>query len=82
MKICIELDEEMKEKWLVAKESLEEEFVYQYETVVSLSDSEVLRGILKGWESADDDRIPMFYARSFSDKEIEAMKNRKQRDNG
>jgi hypothetical protein len=62
--------------------NLEDELKSQYGTPIPLTDSEIFYAILKGWESADDDRIPMFYARSFSDEEIEAMKNRKQRDNG
>jgi hypothetical protein len=51
MKICIELDEEMKKQWNTAKESLEEEFNRQNNTSVFLLIQKYLEGYLKGGES-------------------------------
>ena len=44
MKICIELDEEMKKWWLIAKEGMEETLQNG-----ALTDAEVLKGVLEAW---------------------------------
>jgi len=62
MKICIELNEEMKEMWEYAREGLEKAFSEYYEASVSLTDSEILKGILKGWDFAESACVPFFYA--------------------
>jgi hypothetical protein len=71
MKICIELDEEMKERWDDAKDNLEDT-IKRYgetdgETQVSLTNSQVLKGVLREWD-------PISYLCVFDREEIELMK--------
>jgi len=79
MKICIELDKEMKEKWEYAKEALEEAFIDHHGISVSFTDSEILAGLLLGWDFAETTRTPFFYAASFSDDDVQVLTNRKQK---
>jgi hypothetical protein len=71
MKICIELDEEMKERWDDAKDNLEDT-IKRYgetegETQVSLTNSQILKGVLREWD-------PISYLCVFDREEIELMK--------
>ncbi len=49
MKICIELNKEMKEQWEIVKGTLEEGFEYVYGTKVALSEREESEGLLFGF---------------------------------
>ena len=71
MKICIELDEEMKERWDSAKENFKDTIERLGETLgetkVSLTNSQILKGVLREWE-------PISYLCVFDREEIEVMK--------
>lgn len=73
MKICIELDEEMEERWNDAKENFEETVERLGDTPmpikVSLTNSRILKGVLR-------EREPISYLCVFDRKEIESMKKR------
>jgi hypothetical protein len=79
MKICVELDKEMEERWEYAKEALEKAFVDHHSISVSLTDSEILAGLLLGWDFAETARTPFFYTASFGDDDVQALANRKQK---
>lgn len=74
MKICIELDDWMKERWETAKEILEQGVEYVYGMGVSLSEPEIFKGLLFCFQ----DEIGSFhFPKSFSDEELKAMQKRR-----
>lgn len=65
----------MQEWWKIAKEEIEEAFEDDAKAYIPLTDSEIFKGILNGWDSEDPTILKaMFYVLSFSEKEIETMK--------
>lgn len=75
VKLCIELDNEMQEWWKVAKEEIEEAFEDEAKIYIPLTDSEIFKGILNSWDSEDPTILKaIWYVLSFSEEEIEAMK--------
>jgi hypothetical protein len=74
MKICIELDEEMQERWDDAKDNLKNTIGKFRGIPIPLTNSDVLKGILREWS-------PIFYMCMFSSEEIEAMKRSNPQDN-
>ena len=74
MKICVELDSWMEEKWKSVRSTLEWKIQYYREADVYLSDSEVLEGLLVCFS---DETAPTFFGEEwFDDEEIEAMRER------
>lgn len=71
MKICIELDEEMKDRWNVVREELEDELEYVYKVSVALPDNLVLLGLLDGFAN---ELVEMQFPGRFTKTELEAMK--------
>jgi len=67
MKICIELDEEMQERWDDAKDNLKNMIRKFHGDTIALTNSDVLKGILREWG-------PIYYMSMFSSKEIEDIK--------
>jgi hypothetical protein len=67
MKICIELDEEMQERWDDAKDNLKNTIRKFHGDTIALTNSDVLKGILREWG-------PIYYMSMFSSKEIEDIK--------
>ena len=75
VKLCIELDNEMQEWWNDAKERIEEAFEDDAKVYIPLTDSEIFKAILYGWDLEDPPIVKnAFYVLSFSEEEIEAMK--------
>ena len=73
MKICVELDEEMKEEWESVKDILEEGFEYVYRIKVSLSNREIFAGLLFGFmNECGKHNFPF----QFDDDEIDTMVKR------
>lgn len=73
MKICIELDKEMKEQWESVKGTLEEGFEYVYGIKVALSEREIFEGLLFGFlNECGKHHFPF----QFNDDEIDSMVKR------
>ena len=71
MKICIELDEEMKDEWLGIKGHLETAIKYKTGVSVTLPDYIVFEGLLDGFEN---ELCSMGFPYRFTAKELKVMK--------
>jgi hypothetical protein len=76
MKICIELDEEINNEWEAAKEELEGVFERFYKQPASLTDFEVLKGLLFCFETAIGESADQIFIHRLSDKEVERICDR------
>ena len=65
MKICIELDEEMAEKWKETKDDVEEAFEFVYEKPIHITDNIVFRCMLYCYEEGTSESFPIMFASSF-----------------
>ncbi len=80
VKLCIELDKEMWEKWVITKEDLEHVFEYVYGKPILITNSTVFRCMLYCYEEGGLDAYPIHFADSFSNEEIQLMSQRKSND--
>jgi hypothetical protein len=71
MKICIELDDKLKDRWLSIKSHLEATFEYERGISVTLPDYIVFEGLLNGFENEPSS---MGFPHRFTIKELKAMK--------
>jgi len=76
MKLVIELDEQMENEWEVAKESLEHTFKWAHKHLGSLTDSEVLRGLLFCFEITLGESADQIFVSQFSDEDVAQMQKR------
>jgi len=76
MKLCIELDEEINNEWEAAKETLEGIFEWGYKKPASLTDSEVLKGLLFCFETAIGEAADQVFISQLSDEEVETICDR------
>ena len=78
VKLCIELDEEMYKWWKTAKEEIEYAFEDDAKVYIPLTNSEIFKAILYGWDSEDPTSLKaMCYTLLFSKEEIEEMKKKR-----
>jgi hypothetical protein len=71
MKIYIELDEEMEEKWTCVKRELESALRYYYKVSITLPNNLVFLGLLDGFAN---ELVDMQFPGRFTKTELEAMK--------
>lgn len=71
MKLCIELDKEMEERWKSVREELEHQLKYVYRMSVILPDNLVSLGLLDGFAN---ELVEMQFPGRFTKTELEAMK--------
>jgi len=77
VKLCIELDKELESNWNDMKAELEGAFEYVHGVSVSLTNTELIKGLLYCFDLSIGEAANIFFARLFDKEEIEGMHRRK-----
>jgi len=73
MKICIELDEEMLEKWNWTKKDFKHTLKYVHGKPLISTDKIVFKCLLFCYEEGDIDALPISFAETLSKEEIKSI---------
>jgi hypothetical protein len=76
MKICIELDKEMQEKWEQTKHDVESTLKYIYGKPIPITENMVFRCMLYCYEEGSNEAFPIDFVGSLSIEEVEALAER------
>jgi hypothetical protein len=71
VKLCIELDKEMEEKWKNATKRLEGVFKFLFRKHICITDDLLFQCLLYCFEKGEE--FPFFFADSYSQEEIQSM---------